>query len=394
MLRLLVKLNIRLRSVKPLEAEVSRMTVAGKSLPDNLIVNDASSKLHQIGLSLFVIDSSRRKRFHNPYFFFVFAWIHTIRCFTAIVLPPQEDRIFFLIGDYPHYMNIGFHYNICYTFCGLIIIALQSIHFIYYWRDIKPSYLRPFELISGSITPEEVGLLSVKDIVKFAKYSKRSLKLTEPYIEFFTVAAGSISVILLLVAETTSDRLLVAIPWIIFHTIAAYIFCVLLSYQLLYFHLICYYLRLKLRQTNSNVMSLGKCQPIDHSIVKSLLQSFESIYSEISEFNGNFWSDFLCVFSGLLIIAQTTSLYSLLFGDLLLFVKLFLGVVNSFFLLILGIVLQDSSSVSFEAFKAYKLLANLFCTNHYQRKVRLADKLKVNPPERDIRLSSNEFTAF
>lgn len=372
-----MKTNLKL--VKSFELRDSIECVSSdKKLPHHLILEGVHAIHYRIGLSLFAVESVKRHRFHNPYFFFIFALFHTMRCAFAMVLPPEDDRIFFLIGDYPHYMNIGFHYNISYLFCGLIIISLQSIHFFYFWRDIEPSYLKPFQLISGLITGRDIGLTDTNHILSFTKYSKLLLHLTKYYIRFFTAAAGSISLILVVIADLWSDLVLVAIPWVVFHTIAAYIFCLLLSYKLVFFHLICFYLRLKFRQINGTLMSLNdKTYATSKSNVEHLLQSFDSLHLEINEFSKNVWSDFLFVFSGLIIIALTASLYSLLFLDLLLILKIFLGVVDSFFLMTLGFVLIDSSSVSFQAFLSHKILANIFANKSLGNALRLSHKLKV-----------------
>ena len=348
--------------------------VVSKTIPAKYQIDLSGDHLYYIGLSLFPLRETKRKPFHNPYFFFVFALFHTSRCIVAMLLPPEADRIFFAIGDYPHYMNIGFHYNICYMFCGFITIAIQCLHFWYRLRDIRP-IMRPFEMMSGLVTPKSIGLNNVNDVESLLKRSKALFQWTKQHIVSFTMSATGLSLTLILIDKPLIDKLLISVPWIAFHGTAAYIFCILLTYQMIYFHLICFYVRLKLRQVNSTVTKLKKT--VNNASVVRLLHSINSTHKELTELNVNFWSDFLFVFISLLFIVISTALYSVIFGNLTPFLKFFSHFVNVFFMTLLAIVLNDSSSVAFESFKAYKLLSQLFSLKSYQTRVNSPLKVKV-----------------
>jgi hypothetical protein len=109
--------------------------------------------------------------------------------------------------------------------------------------------------------------------------------------------------------------------------------------------------------------------------MKNILKSLNSIISEINTYNNDFWSKYLMVVLIIIIISIDLVLFKSIFGKMSFFFKmiLFYGSCSAFILLI--ILINTASSVSFEANISYKLLNKLFITNNKQVSNRMRFKV-------------------
>jgi hypothetical protein len=64
-------------------------------------------------------------------------------------------------------------------FLNLIALISQLHHFYYYLYDIKPSYLKPFEMMSGLRSPKSIGLTDKKVIQEFMKRQRLLMNIYE-----------------------------------------------------------------------------------------------------------------------------------------------------------------------------------------------------------------------
>jgi len=124
------------------------------------------------------------------------------------------------------------------------------------------------------------------------------------------------------------------------------------------FHINCYYFNIKLSQLNNEKLKLTNNPK--NTNVKLIIQTLDKIYTEIREYNDNYWSKFL--FWILVFLNMTINLcLSLgLFGNINLILKISLlyGCFCGTILLI--ILLSTASSVSSKANKSYELLNRLY----------------------------------
>ncbi len=61
--------------------------------------------------------------------------------------------------------NDRYFMNSCIIIWGILALILQLL---YYWKDYKtesPSYLKPFEMISGLVSPKSIGLINREDVI-------------------------------------------------------------------------------------------------------------------------------------------------------------------------------------------------------------------------------------
>jgi hypothetical protein len=109
--------------------------------------------------------------------------------------------------------------------------------------------------------------------------------------------------------------------------------------------------------------------------MENILKSLNSAISEINTYNNDFWSKYLMVVLIIVIIALDLVLFQSIFGKMNFFLKMILfdGSRTAFLLLI--ILINTASSVSFEANKSYKLLNKLFIT--YNKQISIRMRMKV-----------------
>jgi hypothetical protein len=96
--------------------------------------------------------------------------------------------------------------------------------------------------------------------------------------------------------------------------------------------------------------------------MKNILESLDSIISEVNTYNNDFWSKYLIIFLISVIITLDLILFESIFGEMSLFFKIILFYGSSNFSILLIILINTASSVSFDANKSYKLLNKLFIT--------------------------------
>jgi hypothetical protein len=145
-----------------------------------------------------------------------------------------------------------------------------------------------------------------------------------------------------------------------------------------YFYIICLYLKLKLRNANN---SIGKCfekrYKINNSRMKNILISLDSIILEIHTYNTDFWSKYLMIVLILVIIALDLIFFQTIFGKMNFFFKMIFFYASCLAFLLLIILINTASSVSFEANKSYKLLNKLFITIGNNKQILFHMKIKV-----------------
>jgi len=144
---------------------------------------------------------------------------------------------------------------------------------------------------------------------------------------------------------------------------------------MVYFHLICYYLKIKLEFVNNEIITLCKPQKrfTDRKLM-SILKFLKEIYSEISDYNHNYWSKYLSANLALVMTVMNVTLFHILFGEISFYFKIFLIYANTFFALILLTLLVSASDIHSEVKRTYKLLNKLFIcckVNKIQAKLKI-----------------------
>jgi hypothetical protein len=136
-------------------------------------------------------------------------------------------------------------------------------------------------------------------------------------------------------------------------------------------------LKIKLINENSRIKnSIHSRSRINNSKIKQILNSLNSIHSEIDEFNANHWNKFLFWILILIIMSMDFTIFSVLFGGKNIFLKLVGLYFVLMFILLLVFLLNIASSISYEANNSYKLLIKLFALN-VKLNITKTNKIKV-----------------
>ena len=122
------------------------------------------------------------------------------------------------------------------------------------------------------------------------------------------MAGDTILITCYLIKTNLFDTICYGIPnAIIFPFFMIYLFN-FVTYQFLIFYIICLYLNMKINSLNERLLEMQRRKRFIR--IREILQSFDSIYSEIDEYNTTFWSKILFFFCTILGSAVVFILYS------------------------------------------------------------------------------------
>jgi len=347
-------------------------------LPQNMILKSAGSHFYRIGLSLFPFGSEKRKRLFNPYFITIIISFSLLKSMLSLLIPEDDNyyKYRILFGDWVYFMKARLHITITQIIYGLIALISQLLNYWYYKNNISPSYLKPFEMMSGLVSPQSIGLSNREDIEKLLKRS-RFLFFISGILTKASPFVGISASFVLFFNSVEFYYYLTFIPWVLLFALFIYFSSNFIVYQILYFYLICYYLKIKLINENSRIKNLihSRCR-INNSKIKQILNSLNSIHSEIDEFNANHWNKFLFWILILVITTIDFTIFTVLFGRINIFLKL-VGLYSVLtFISLLVFLLNIASSISYEANNSYKLLIKLFALN-VKLNITKTNKIKV-----------------
>jgi hypothetical protein len=357
--------------------EKKRPFKATALLPPNDVLDSAGTHLYRIGLSLYPFGSKRRNIFHNPILAFIMILIYWSKAITAVLLPEDNEMIFKMIGDYQYFMNGRIHMNLAVIPYMSLALISQMINAWNYYNDIKPSYLKPFEMMSGLVSPKTIGLTNRDIVYKIMKRSKLLFRICGPISQSMLFAAFLLPLILFSINFTLCEFLVYGIIHCIISSLSAYYSFCFHSHSVVYFHIICYYLRLKLQFINNQIKAITESgKKFNETKLLSIIGSLQEIYSEISDYNNNYWSKYLFANLAFILTVCNVTLFHTLFGNTSFTFKIWELYANISFALILMNLLISASAVYSEAKRSYKLLNKLFICSK-ANKIRANIQIKV-----------------
>jgi hypothetical protein len=347
-----------------------------KPLPSVITINSAENYLYSIGLSLFSSKPQTRNRFHNPFFISLIICVSILKSITAILMKEDKYRLLF-IGDFAYFINGRYFINFAIILWGSLAFSSQILHYWKYYKNESPSYLKTLDMISGLVSPKSIGLINREDINELLKKSKLMFKISEFSIIWITICAFFTSFIPLIIISSF-QLFLIEIFWSLLYTVFVYFSTNINLYQMTYFYIICLYLKLKIRNTNTGIRKNFETKlKMTYNKMKNILKTLDSIISEINTYNNDLWSQYLMIVLMLVITALDLILFQSIFGKMSLFFKIILIYGSSILFLSLITLLNTASSVSFEANKSYKLLNKLFITKNRQISIRMRVKVCI-----------------
>ena len=143
-----------------------------KPLPTELLITSAGSHLYRIGLSHFRNGSQIRNKIHNPLLIAIINIIFLFRAYLSLLLRDENPKVFIWIVDSAYFINAKIHFNVA-LIVGLILSLIsQYLYYNDYKNNKPPNYLKPFEMMSGLVSPQSIGLTDRVQIIQFIKISK------------------------------------------------------------------------------------------------------------------------------------------------------------------------------------------------------------------------------
>jgi hypothetical protein len=347
---------------------------ANKTLPSFIAIKCAENHLYRIGLSLFSFGSQKRNRFHNPFFISFIISVQMLKSITAIAMKEDKYKLL-LIGDFDYFLNGRNFFNATTVLFTSLALISQLFNYLKYYKNESPSYLKPFEMISGLVSPKSIGLINEEDINQLLNKSKLMFKVSKFSIIGISFACFFSSGIPLII-NSSFELYLIEIFWVLLFTVYTYFGVNIALSQMTYFYIICLYLKLKLRNANNSIRkSFEKKYKMNNYRMKNILKSLNSIVSEINTYNNDFWSKYLMIVLIIFIIALDLLLFQSIFGKMNFSLKMILFYVSCSIFSFLMLLINTASSVSFEANKSYKLLNKLFITDNKQISIRMRIKV-------------------
>jgi len=335
---------------------------ANKVLPKYMILKSAQTHLFRIGLCLTNNNNYElRSSFHNPLLIFCIIVISIMKNIISLILSEENQNLRVIIGDFYDFLGIRVHFNIASGLEMILALSSQLIYYFNYKNDIKPNYLKVFEMMSGLVSPKSIGITDEKQILKLIKLTKLSFFICKLIIEkTVPLGAFALSFFAFFINCSIMDTMIFGIPYsLLFSWMCYYIFSIN-YWQVVYLHIICYYIKIKLKRLNNQIISKSSSlRKMNSQSVDKLIRPFSSIYSEINQYNNNFWSKYLLTIWLLVGICIVVLLYIIIFIEMNIICRILLIYATGVQVLIFLFIINTTSSVNFEANKSYKLLNQL-----------------------------------
>ena len=354
-----------------------------KCLPPELTVESVDDILYRIGLSFDSIrDRPKRKLKDHPIFVLIVNLIILIKDIIAVSLEEENDIGFKIVGAYGYFIGLRKQMCLLSYLMTSLIAGSQLIYYYNYRNGIKPTFLRVFQMMSGLVSPKSLGLTDGKEVTKLVKTMKRLYWIIRFNTDRVLIFFGPIfTLTIYFFYGQPYDTIKFGIYNAILLFFWANHYFNLFLYQFFVFYIICLYLKMKINSLNERLIEMKRRKRFIR--IRETLQSFDSLYLEINEYNTTFWSKFL-ILIWLIFSSQITLILNLI---LFLDINLALLLLFSYFLFLLIqiflFVIFTASSVNTSANKSYKILNSLFISYSKRncRPLNVFTKLKVILPQ-------------
>ena len=343
-----------------------------QALPPELRIASIDEILYSIGLCHHSVrEHPKRSPIHNPFAIaFVVSFVMLIKTISIFT---NDLLVLSLLAEFTHHIGIKLYMNIMIVIISLMTLFMQTVYYLNYKRGVKPTFIRLFQVMSGSITPSSVGLTHATEVIQLLKYGHWLKKLVIlnktlapllylSYVILIYVYCGKI--------KSTS-------PIILFYhcivsILSSYYYVTMLTVQLMVFFILCEYLLMKLREQNRMIKLQER---INSHRIGNILRSIDRLIREIHEYNSTYWSKFIFNIWLLFGVLQVFLIYYLFFTTIPLFLTINGCYFSIMFSLLYLMVMSMSSSINSEANKSYKIL-NIYSIK-YCKLSKLSIRLKV-----------------
>ena len=334
-------------------------------------IGNVDDLLYEIGLCLTSVrERPKRRAIDNPIVIAIFCSIYL---FARICCIFTDHRYYLhLLGDSTHYFGAKIHFNIFIILPLLFILSSQMNYYYNYKRGIKPTFVRVFQMMSGLVTPNSVGLYKDSDVKRLLRYRIyfRLLKLNNNYIITLCV------VIFVMTSFIFNETIDIVIKYgfisAIQGSLIGYYCSNIIYYQIIFLYIISKYLKFKIKNLNENVIEMKKNKRFIK--IRKILNEFDVIYREINEYNTTYWSKFLFIF-WLIFGNITIFVFMVTYSDLHLTFKMILFYATILSIILFNFLFSTVCSLNSEANKSYKIFHSFIVVYSQTKGIRFICKL-------------------
>ena len=327
-------------------------------LPPELCIQSIDDILYSIGLCHdSVRDRPKRSVIHHPMGITIFLSIHVLTCIVSNTT--DDETILLLTSDLGHYMGIKGITNLMVIMLSSMALFSQMVYYYNHCIGVKPTFVRVFQVLSGSITPSNIGLnhsKQVEALLKIAKWLpllKKNNTILIPSYSFWFVFGVHVYGLGFI------NSLIRSIYPVLFYILWCYYSVNILSIQIFLFYILCKYFLIKLKELNR---LLREEKRMNANRIWNIRYKYNFVYSEINEYNSTYWSKFLFIIWLLLGNLNVFIIYVITFITMPIFIRFSMMYFLSLYITMFLFILSITSSVNLEANKTYALL-NSFILN-------------------------------
>ena len=348
------------------------------SLSSDLIVEEVDDILYRIGLTFESFSVNPKRDFINhPLFAFISVLLFFIKSVILITLSDKNGIIFHFLVDMGHFIGIRRQFNYFLLVLSLITLSSQALNFYNYKKGIKPKFMLLFQMMAGHVQPKDLGLTNPQDIKKLVSMTKMLVPIIRANNNYvFPSVAIIFNIILSAIYGNLREALTFGVLNGIFLAPFVYYFINFLLYQFLIFFVLNSYLKMRINRLNEILIEMQKKKRFKR--IRETLHSFNSLYSEINDFNTNYWSKFFAFFwlffgSDVILLLFTIIFVPLPLTLLLIFSYAWIIYASGFLSLIF-----TASSLNSCANSTYKLINSLNISySMYSKHIKASTLMKV-----------------
>lgn len=343
----------------------------------DLMIPNAGSDLYKYGLSLFPYESVERNAFRHPIWMFLVLTGYCVKLVVSLVVDSSDTAFALYTGDFFFFFGSRQHIRMGALIYGFLAIVSQIIHFWYYWKGIEPTYLRPLLAMAGLVSPQSIGLTGKRDVQRLAVRARIHLWLARVVLKSGIPLAAGIAGLPTALESSCDQFFFFGLPSILIFVIWVHYSAAFFLFQVNYFLIICYYLKLKVINLNIELNEL-KNSPEEMILtphIKRIVIAFDDIHKEVMEFNDNHWSLYLFVLIAHVILITNLLLFAI-FGRINTIIKILFIYVIIIFIVFISYILVNTSSVARLINKSYHTLNSLYVKKVVKSRSK-ANKVKV-----------------
>ena len=348
-------------------------------LPQELTIESVDEHLYRIGLCLTPNrHNTRRSLIFHPILIAIMSIIMTILRIATLFTDQRWQLL--LLGDVGQFFGMRIYFNLGTILLTLFLLSSQLIYYYNNKRDIRPTFLTLFHMMSGSVSPASIGLTDEEQVIKLISLSRKLFIIVKYQCKFIVPMLAAFFVISpYLLSTSPIEIVLYGIPATIIYFHIELYFWTFFGYQYLYFYLVCKYLDMKLKNSNEKLIQIIKSQK--HYEIRKQIISFNAIYCEIKEYDSTYISKFL--FQTWIVVGIMTIIliYVDVFISSEILIRISVHYVTMLFFGIFIFTIITAASINYDNRITYKLLNSLnfiiFLKMNYSQRDIISAKYKV-----------------